>query len=96
MFSLTFSSLKFRQCNNCNNSNRAVKKREAGARGTPLEFRCLLCDAIQTASTATLSNLRRHVARVHEDDFQTYVDLWEIIKKSNRDSIRPLLMYRDS
>ena len=66
--------------------NRAVKKREQGARGTPLEFRCLLCDAIQTASTATLSNLRRHVARVHEDDFQTYVDLWEIIKKSNRTS----------
>ena len=65
---------------------RAVKKREQGARGTPLEFRCLLCDAIQTASTATLSNLRRHVARVHEDDFQTYVDLWEIIKKSNRTS----------
>ena len=51
-----------------------------------MEFRCLLCDAIQTASTATLSNLRRHVARVHEDDFQTYVDLWEIIKKSNRTS----------
>ena len=63
-----------------------MKKREQGARGTPLEFRCLLCDAIQTASTATLSNLRRHVARVHEDDFQTYVDLWEIIKKSNRTS----------
>ena len=52
----------------------------------PLEFRCLECNAVQTASTGSLSNLRRHMARMHMARINDYEDAWSKQRGARRSS----------
>ena len=52
----------------------------------PLEFRCLECNAVQTASTGSLSNLRRHMSRMHMARTNDYEEAWSKQRGARRSS----------
>ena len=52
----------------------------------PLEFRCLECSAVQTASTGSLSNLRRHMSRMHMARINDYEEAWTKQRGARRSS----------
>ena len=52
----------------------------------PLEFRCLECNAVQTASTGSLSNLRRHMSRMHMARINDYEEAWSKQRGARRSS----------
>ena len=41
-----------------------------------LQFRCLVCNTVQTASNQSLSNLRRHAHRAHPETREAFDMVW--------------------
>ena len=41
-----------------------------------LQFRCLVCNTVQTASNQSLSNLRRHAHRTHPETREAFDMVW--------------------